>query len=219
MLLEKERRLVCEYSLKALKNGLTKGSGGNISILDRASGLFALTPSGLDYEVMQPADVVVLDLSGTVIDGALTPSSELDMHLECYKRRSDVNAVVHTHSLHACTLACLGWKIQPVHYLIGYAGTAVEVAPYHRFGTVDLARTAVDVMGTNNAVLLGNHGLLSVGGSIEYAFNVAEETEFVAGIYYRCRIAGEPVLIPEEEMSEIIPLFKKYGQKSDANKK
>ncbi len=141
------------------------------------------------------------------------PSSELDMHMECYKRRDDVNAVVHTHSLYACTLACLGWSIQPVHYLIGYAGMSVDVSPYKRFGTAELAKTAVDVMGNNNAVLLGNHGLLAVGGSIEFAFNAAEETEFVAGIYYRCRIAGEPVLLPEEEMREIIPLFKSYGQK------
>lgn len=213
MLLGKERELVCEYSLKAMKNGLTKGTGGNISIADRASGLFALTPSGLEYEVMRPEDVVVLDLNGTVVDGALTPSSELGMHIECYRKRGDVNAVVHTHSLYACTLACMGWKIEPVHYLLGYAGVVVNVAPYHRFGTAELAKTAVEVMGDNHAVLLGNHGLLSVGASIEYAYNVAEETEFVAGIYYRCRIAGEPILIPEDEMRDMVPIFQTYGQK------
>lgn len=218
MLLKKERELVCEYAVKALKNGLIKGTGGNISILDRSSGLLALTPSGVDYDTMRPEDVVVLDLGGNVIEGALAPSSELDMHIECYNKRRDVNAVVHTHSFFACTLACLGWKIEPVHYLIGYAGTAVEVAPYRRFGTAELAKVSVDVMGDRNAVLLGNHGLLSVGGNIGYAFNTAEETEFVAGIYYHCRIAGDPVLLPEEEMQEIVPIFKTYGQKGTKDK-
>lgn len=213
MILQKEREQVCEYSRRMLSRGLTRGTGGNISILNREEGLLAISPSGVEYDTMQAEHVVVTDLYGQVRDGTLKPSSEIPMHLSCYRARADVNAVVHTHSTFACTLACLNWELPPVHYLIGFAGDKVEVAPYCRFGTRELGEEAVKVMGERNAVLLQNHGLLAVGVDISKAFSAAEETEFTAELYYRCRLAGTPVLLSEQEMQGIIPLFRAYGQK------
>ncbi|MDR1779070.1 MAG: L-fuculose-phosphate aldolase [Clostridiales Family XIII bacterium] len=212
MRLEKEREAICEYARRMLRAGLTRGSGGNISVLDRGALVMAITPSGVDYEKMGPGDIVLLDMEGKTLEGRLKPSSEWQMHLACYRARADVNAVVHTHSTFAVTLACLGWEIPPVHYLIGYAGTRVRCCRYERFGSEALAQLAAETLGQENAVLLGNHGLLATGPTLSYAFNAAEETEFVAEIYYRARLAGEPVLLPEEEMREVAPLFRTYGQ-------
>lgn len=215
MILLKERELICEYSRRMLSRGLTRGTGGNISILNRAEGLIAISPSGVEYDTMTAEDVPVIDLCGDLVEGHLKPSSEIAMHLSCYRARADVSAVVHTHSTFACTLACLGWELPPVHYLIGFAGDKVEVAPYHRFGTLELGEEAVKVMGERNAVLLQNHGLLAVGEDIARAFGTAEETEFTAEIYYRTRLAGDPILLSDEEMQGIIPLFREYGRQKE----
>lgn len=212
MILQRERELVAEYSRRMLSRGLTRGTGGNVSILNRTENLVAISPSGVEYDTMTADDVPVISLEGSVRDGGMKPSSEIAMHLACYRARADVSAVVHTHSTFACTLACLGWELPPVHYLIGFAGDKVEVAPYCRFGTPELGETAVRVMGARNAVLLQNHGLLAVGEDIVGAFSAAEETEFTAELYYRARLAGEPILLSSEEMQGVIPLFREYGR-------
>ena len=118
MLLQKQRELVVEYGKKLVTTGLTDGTFGNLSVFDRESGLMAISPSGMDYFLTTPEDVVVTDLDGKVVDGSRKPSSELDLHRLFYQRRPDVNGVVHTHSTFATVLACLGWAIEPVHYLV-----------------------------------------------------------------------------------------------------
>lgn len=212
MKLKNEREQVVQYAKKALARGLTRGTGGNFSILDRGIGLFAITPSGVEYETMRAGDVAVLDLEGKTVEGALAPSSEKELHRACYIARADVNAAVHTHSTFASTLACMGREIESVHYLVAWAGVRVRLAPYRRFGTKALADAAVDALMDDNAILLANHGLLAVGCDMAYAFNAAEEVEFAAELYYRCLVAGGGNVIPEDEMKAIIPLFKKYGR-------
>ena len=118
-----------------VESGLTTGTGGNLSMLDRKSGRVAVSPSGIEYGALQPDDVVLTDLDGNIIDGDCKPSSELGFHLTLYNQRSDVRAVVHTHSPYAPTIACLGWEIPAVHYLVGFAGKKVPIAPYATFGT------------------------------------------------------------------------------------
>lgn len=213
-MLKQERILVVKYSKLLQERGLTKGTGGNISVIDRQRGLVAITPSAVEYDELVPQDVAVINLEGKVIEGNYEPSSEKDMHLECYKRREDIGAVVHTHSLYATILACLGQNIPPVHYLIGFAGGSVKCVPYKLFGTKELALAAVEGLGNNNAALLGNHGLLAVGPDLYYAFNVAEETEFVAEIYYKAKLFGDIRLLTEEDMKKVMEKFKSYGKKA-----
>ncbi|MFC7371884.1 L-fuculose-phosphate aldolase [Fictibacillus iocasae] len=211
MLLQQEREQVVLYGKKMLQSGLTKGTGGNISIFNREQGLVAISPSGLDYMETQPKDVVVLDLDGTVVEGKRKPSSELDMHMIFYRDRDDVNALVHTHSPFACTIATLNWDIPPISYLVAFAGGTVRCAPYATFGTVELAELAFEGMRGRRAVLLANHGMLAGGASIQQAFNVAEEIEFCAEIYYRAKSCGEPVLLGDDEMKVLAEKFKSYG--------
>ena len=110
-----------------ISSGLTKGTGGNISIFNREQGLVAISPSGLEYYETKPEDVVILNLDGEVVEGERKPSSELDMHLIYYRNREDINALVHTHSPYAKTIASLGWELPAVSYLIAFAGRMFAV--------------------------------------------------------------------------------------------
>ncbi|CAM4370436.1 L-fuculose-phosphate aldolase [Bacillus manliponensis] len=213
LLLQKEREDVVEYGKKLIASGLTKGTGGNISIFNREKGLVAMSPSGLEYFETEPEDVVVLNLDGEIVDGERNPSSELDMHLIFYKKREDLNALVHTHSPYAKTIASLGWEIPPVSYLIAFAGPNVRCAPYETFGTKELAEVAYEGMIDRRAVLLANHGLIAGGNTIKMAFTVAEEIEFCAQIYYQTKAIGEPKLLGEEELQRLAKKFETYGQK------
>lgn len=213
MILENERRQVAEYGVKLLEAGITVGTFGNLSIYNPEQKLMAISPSGVDYRNTAPEDIVVMTLDGEKMDGKRKPSSEYDLHRVLYQRRRDVLAVIHTHSVYATTLACLHWKIEPVHYIIGYAGHDIPCSPYVQFGTYELAESVYETMGGRNACLMGNHGLLCCGGSLEYTFDIAQQVEFLAQIYYNTRVAGKPILLTEDEVSAVLEGFKAYRQK------
>lgn len=215
MVLETERKKIVEYGRKMLDSGLTTGTGGNISIFNRKEELVAVTPSSVVYTRLSPENVLVVDPDGTVVEGAMKPSSETGFHLALYDSRPDIGAVVHTHSPYAATFACLRREIPAVHYLVGFAGKKVPVAPYATYGSEKLASYVVSSIGECNAVLLANHGLVSVGGTVERAFNTAEEIELVARICYQAECIGTPVVLPDDEMEHVMEKFKTYGQASD----
>lgn len=213
MLLTEERQAIVDGGNAMVHAGLTAGTGGNLSLACRRRGLIAISPSGVDYADMRPQDVVLVDLEGHTVEGAFKPSSELGFHLMLYRQRPAINAVVHTHSVYATTLAILGWELPAVHYLVGFAGRKVPVAPYATFGTDALAASVAATLGADyNAVLLANHGLVAVGQDLKAALNTAEEIEFVARVYYQARCAGQPVLLPDREMDVVIEKFKAYGR-------
>ena len=212
MMLKEERQLVVDYGRKLLSHGLTKGTGGNLSLYNREKGLIAISPSGVDYLEMVSEDVPVVSLDGEVVQGSMKPSSELAMHTVFYKRRSDVSSIVHTHSRYAVTLACLNQELPPVHYLIGFAGKSVKCAEYATYGTEALAENAYNAMAGRKAVLLANHGLLAGGESLNEAFCVAEMTEFCAEVFWRAKCIGSPVVLPDSEMEVIMDKFKTYGK-------
>jgi L-fuculose-phosphate aldolase len=216
MLMQAERRAVVRFGRAMVDSGLTTGTGGNLSC--RAGDWVAISPSGVPYADLEPEDVVVVNLAGERVAGALKPSSEVGFHLALYRHREDVGGVVHTHSVFATTLACLNWEIPPVHYLVGFAGHKVPVAPYATFGTEELARNVRDTMGAAfNAVLLANHGLVAVGADLSRAFDTAEEIEFVARVFCQARTIGDPVTLDEAEMRRVIEKFQTYGRQDDAS--
>jgi L-fuculose-phosphate aldolase len=213
MLLQTEREEIVRFGRKLLTARLTSGTGGNLSIFNRRDGLIAISPSGMEYDKMKPADIPVVNCEGITVEGSRKPSSELGFHLSLYRKRPNINAVVHTHSVYATTMACLNWEIPAVHYLVAYSGHKVPLAPYATFGTDELASNVAGAIGDYNAVLLANHGLVTVGPNLATAFAVAEEIELVARIYYQTKCIGEPVIIPDCEMSRVIGKFAVYGQK------
>ncbi len=216
MMLRSKRGAVVRLGKRMLASGLTTGTGGNLSWCDRKRGLIAVSASGVAYDAMAAADVAVVDMEGNRVEGRLKPSSELPFHLAIYQSRPEVAAVVHTHSVYATTLACLHWELPAVHYLVGFAGPKVPLAPYATYGTDALASSVVEAMGAANAVLLANHGMIAVGADLEKAFAVAEEIELVARIYYQARAVGTPQLLSDAEMETVMEKFKSYGNPSPA---
>ena len=214
-----QRNEIVLYGRKLITSRLTTGSGGNLSIINRREGLVAISPSGVEYCDMQPDDVVIVDLDGNVKEGRFVPSSELSAHLALYRQRDDIGSVLHTHSVYATTIACLNWELPAVHYLVGFAGTKVPLAPYATYGTRELAENICNTIGQGNAVLMANHGLITVAGDLRTAFVIAEEIELVARIFYQAKCAGEPVILPDEEMNRVIRKFQTYGQKTLTDEK
>lgn len=214
MLLSYERNAIVEYGRKLITSQLTTGSGGNLSIYNRSENLVAIKPSGVDYFLMKPEDVVVVDLDGQVVEGHLTPSSELRFHLALLKSRADINAVVHTHQVYATTIACMNWELPAVHYLVGFSGNKVPLAKYATFGSQQLSDNIVAAIGSYNACLMANHGIVTVGKDIGSAFATADELELVARLYYQTKCIGEPVILSDDEMKIIGEKFKTYGQRN-----
>lgn len=212
MLMEEERKLIVEYGKKLITSGLTKGTGGNLSIYNREKGLMAISPSGIDYFEIKPENVAILNIRGEQIDGDKKPSSEVELHRIFYERRTDIDAIIHTHTIYATTIACLNWNLPPVHYMVALAGLDVRCAKYATFGTKELAENAFEAMKDRKAVLLANHGMLAGGRDLGEAFNTTEEIEYCAELYYRTKSIGEPVILSEEEMRLMLEKFKTYGQ-------
>lgn len=213
MLMTTDRKALVHYGKQLLSAGLTSGTGGNLSVLDPQRRRVAITPSGIAYDRMTPEDIVIVDMAGQVVEGPRTPSSEVGFHIALYRKRVDIRALVHTHSVYATTLACLHWEIPAVHYLVGFSGQKVPLAPYATFGSRELAENLAETIADFNAVLMANHGLVAAGGDLPRAFATAEEIEFVARLYYQTRLAGSPKILPEEEMARVLKKFKTYGQR------
>ncbi|HEY5537340.1 MAG TPA: L-fuculose-phosphate aldolase [Acetobacterium sp.] len=219
MILEKERTDVVTYCQKLITTGLTKGTGGNISIYNREQQLMAISPSGMDYFETEPEDIVVIDINGNIVDGKRKPSSEHELHRVFYLKRDDIDAVVHTHSVYSTVLATLGQPLPASSYLVAYSGLNVRCADYASFGTVKLAELTFDAMINRNAVFMANHGLLTGGKDILNAFNIAEQIEHCAEVYVIARSIGKPVILDEEEMTRMIVEFNQsYGQRKSKEK-
>lgn len=211
----KERKEIVAFGRKLLTSGLTAGTGGNLSIVNRKKNLVAITPSGVDYLEMSPEDVVLVGMEGEPVETSkYTPSSELLFHLALYRKRQDIQAIVHTHSVYATTLATLGWEIPPFHYLVAYSGRKVPLAAYATFGSEELARNVAGAIGENNAVLMEGHGVVTVGPTLAKAFEAAEIIEYVARVYYLAKGRGEPTILSDEEVNKVLEKFKGYGKRT-----
>ncbi len=213
MLMEKERQLLIEYGKKMVNDHLTAGTGGNLSILDRSTGLMAISPSGIDYFETKLEDIVIMNLDGDVVEGTCKPSSELNLHIALYKKKPEITAVVHTHSTYCIVLSTLDMPIKAVNYILADAGTpSVPVAPYRRFATQELADAVADSIGDSNACLMANHGLSACGKNLQSAYSLARECEWIAEIQWRAMCIGKPNIINDREMMEVFKDFATYGQ-------
>lgn len=213
MLMEKERQEIVAYGKKMSSAGLSKGTSGNISIYDPASGYMAITPSGVGYFETTIEDIVILDLQGNMIEGSRKPSSEHALHATIYKLHPEARGVVHAHSTFCTTFACMNKPIEAVHYLLaGAQCDTIPCAEYATYGTPALADKVKEVSGKGLAILLANHGMVAFGPSLSNAFNVAENVEWVAEIQWRCMCVGEPDVLGSDEIARVIESFKTYGQ-------
>lgn len=191
--------------------GLAPNKSGNVSCRDGDG--FLITPSGVPYRDLVPADIARLDATGSVLAASRRPSSEWRMHAAIYRRRPDVQAIVHTHSPNATALACAHRGIPAFHYMIALAGGDVCCMPYATFGSDELAAHAVAGLEGRRATLLANHGVVAVGVSLRAALAVAVEVENMAQQYLALLAAGlEPRVLDADEMARVIGKFKDYGR-------
>lgn len=218
MIFDETRRDVAAWGLRLERSGLLGHTAGNISARV-GPGHVAITPSGMRYDEIAAEDVVVVTLDGHVVDGMRVPSSELPMHLALYQARPDAGAIVHMHSTYATTLAVLGLSIPAVHYSIATLGAScVPLAPYATYGTDDLAERVRAAIGHADGALLAHHGAVALGADLAGAASAAETLEFLARTYYLARLAGEPVILPDDEIARVQRRFRTYGQPaSDQN--
>ncbi|HVN60300.1 MAG TPA: class II aldolase/adducin family protein [Gaiellaceae bacterium] len=200
MLLQAERALIVHHSRLLRPDGLVVGTAGNISI--RNGDLVAITPTSVDYDALDLSLVCVVGLDGEIVEAEREPSSELPMHLAVY-RATDAAAIVHTHAPYATALATVVEELPAIHYMIAELGGPVRVAPYATFGTDELAGSAMDALRGRNAVILGSHGTLTLGDSLEQAYWRSVLLEWLATLYYRATLLGEPRLIPATEIERV----------------
>ena len=198
------------YGRKLLGLGLLSQTSGNLSV-KTADGDIYITPSSMEYNLIEEADIVVVGPDGSRRHGHRTQSSETPLHCLVYQSRPEVSAIVHTHSPYATTLAVLGMTIPAVHYNIAMLGTTeIQVARYATYGTEQLANNVRDAFPPPAlAVLLANHGLVAVGGTLKKAADGAEMVETLAGLYYRALAIGQPNILSDEQMAEVMA---KYGK-------
>ena len=194
------------------RSGLNQGTSGNLSV--RSDDGMLITPSGLPYEHMEPADIVFVDAAGRPGNGA-RPSSEWRIHHDVYAARADAGAILHAHPVHSTALACLNRSIPAFHYMVAAAGgRGIPCAPYATFGSQALSDNVVSALRGVRACLMANHGLLTLAHSLDNALALATEVEQLARSYLQCLAVGEPVILDDEEMDRVLEKFKTYGQQS-----
>jgi L-fuculose-phosphate aldolase len=205
------RAALAETARRSARQGLNPGSSGNVST--RLSEGFLVTPSGLPNDTLQAGQTVAVDMEGRS-SGDLKPSSEWRIHRDIYRARPEVHSVVHAHSPYAVSLACLRRDIPPFHYMIAAAGGKdIRCAGYATFGTQALSDNVLAALQNRRACLMANHGLVAVGASLDAALSLAMEVEELCAQYWRASLMGEPVLLDDAEMDEVLERFRHYGQR------
>lgn len=187
-------------------------SSGNISVLT-LDGNIAITPSGVLYEIMKSEDIVIINLEGNVIEGKLRPSSEYQLHTEIYKTRSDITAVIHTHSKYAIAYASVGKEIPVSNLEIFAAGGPIPVAPFATPGTKEVGIYAAKYFSNNyrlKSLLMQNHGMVAIGETLNNAYINAHNTEIGAEINFIALQLGKEIkVLSEKQINEIREIYQK----------
>ena len=189
---------------------LVSGSSGNVSmrICDKKPGFMGITPMGLPYTELKDEDIVVVDENLDSIAGSGVPSSESLLHLGIYNYRSDVKAIIHTHSTFSSVAALSHEGIPPIlDEMVIYIGGSIEVSNYAFPGTEELAEKVCKALGDKNAALISNHGAVAVGSSLREALNISILMERVAKIYCYARMNNQIKPLPESAIEKERAIF------------
>ena len=201
---EKHRQQVLLVAQQLMRSNLVGSSSGNISKRIAGSGSFiAITPSQRPYRLMQQEDILIVDGLGSIVEGSLPVSSEIRIHLETYRIRKDVHAIIHSHSIYVGICSVAGLSIPPIlDELVVTVGGEISLAKYAFPGSQELAENVCAALGDENAVLMQNHGLLAVGRDLDEAFSVCELVERAAQTYVMARLLGGISLLPADVIAQ-----------------
>jgi L-fuculose-phosphate aldolase len=210
--LQAAREQLARYCRRMAADGLAVGAAGNLSV--RVSSVIAITPSGIGYDELTPADICVVTPDGQEVEATETPSSELAMHLAVYAA-TDAGAVVHTHSAEVVAVSATCDLLPAVHYAITQLGGPVRVAPYTRFGSAGLAGAALAALEGRQAAILQNHGAVCYGATLGAAYDRALLLEWLARVYRLARDHGDPRILSQAELDEVAAEARRrrYGER------
>jgi L-fuculose-phosphate aldolase len=216
-MLDTEREEVAAAARRLAAEGLVAGTSGNLSA--RRDDLVAITPTGAVLGELEPDHITVVDLDGNVADGALAPTSEIELHLAVYARYGS-GAVVHTHAPTATALSCVLDELPCVHYEMLLLGGTVRVAPYRTFGTQELADAVVEALEGRAAALMANHGAVTHGADMPAALRAAELLEWAATVYWRAAAIGSPRVLGDEQRQAVVEAAtaRRYGRLQSAER-
>ncbi len=213
------RRAVFETAMALFEKGLVALSSGNVSARVSGTDFVAITPSGKTYDTLVPEDIVIVDGHGVLRDGVLQPSSEVSMHSQLYAELRAINAIVHTHSPYATAFSVLHEPIPLVcNEGFGVMALRVDVSRYELPGSAEIGSAVLETLSRQDgatAVLLANHGLLTIGVALRDAARVAENVELEARIYHLARSVGQPTTLTQEQLDAALESY--YSVRSKRN--
>ena len=199
-----EKKAVLEAALQMAQKGLVVGTSGNVSMRISEPGgrqLLAITPNNRYYDLLDVDDIGIVDFEGECVEGELTTSIETMLHIGIYKARKKVNAVIHTHPVFGSILSVIGAEIPPIlDDQVTYLGGEIKVAEYSLPGSQELVSNVVPALGPRNAVILANHGTVTVGRDMREAFTNCEMLEKTARIYIYALGAGKIKPLPTDAL-------------------
>jgi L-ribulose-5-phosphate 4-epimerase len=215
MILEELRAHVLQTALLLPKYNLVWLAGGTVCARDQQTGYVVVTPSGLDYGRLTPADMIVTDMESNLVDGNYRPSVALNLWTNFMRLRPELNAVVHTHSPYATAFSVVYEPIPVItETMADWFGQPVPVTRYLSVEDPEFPTLPVEVMSDGYAVLLGNHGPITVGKTLGHALERAVTLEEAARTYSIARTIGKPVSLTEEQACASFDYYhNRYGQR------
>ena len=196
---------------RTVDDGLVVGTSGNVSV--RVGDLILVTPTGVPYDRLGPADTVGVDLDGKQVRGTLKPTSELLMHLAIYEH-TDARAVVHTHAVHATAVSTLLYELPAIHYMAAALGGKIRVAEYATYGSEELARNMMHALRDRTGCLLRNHGTIVYGDDLAQAYDRTAQLEWMCQVWLASRSVDgfSPSLLSKGELARVAEKLRDYGQ-------
>lgn len=192
-------------------SGLNQGTSGNISA--RHDTVMLITPSATPYDALEAEMIAAMPIDGEgEWDGPLKPSTEWRFHRDILRARPDAGAIVHTHSTFATVLAIARKPIPACHYMIAaFGGNDIRCADYATYGTQALSDNALKALQGRNGCLLANHGMITLGATLDKAMWAAVELETIARQYYHSLLIEGPVVLSDKLVAETAKGFATYG--------
>ncbi|MEO3993784.1 MAG: class II aldolase/adducin family protein [Desulfurococcaceae archaeon TW002] len=189
--------------------GLNHGRSGNVSIRVKGADHVLITPSSLPKARLSTEDIVVVSMSGEIIEGSRKPTVELPLHIAIYTSYNYFNAVIHAHPIYVTALAITREPLPPVvEEAVLYIGGEVRVAEYAPFGSRELAKNVVKALEDRSAAILPNHGVVTCGKSLEEALEVLVLVERLAQSYILSKVLGKITEPPDEVIKYLSKLFR-----------
>lgn len=211
MYTNKKRELI-DGAIKLIKYGIIKMSAGNLSVrCGDNSELIIVTPSGMDYEEVKEKDLILLNMDKEIIEGSGKPSYDMDALIYIYKNMPEVNAIIHTHQVFATSVGLISNKLPGITTTLANAvGGEVTVAPFSSAADIEMGKKTVDFINNKKAIILKNHGVITIGKSIKEALYAAVYLEEAARIFCITKAIGDPDILSDDEIKQAVKIFENY---------